>query len=306
MPISYAAVMHTSTIRDELSDYVKVVLPSADSLEIAGDKAKTIRYAQYLGILTPESHFPEGIVDYMDIRCQMPFFPYVIKSPFDAGNMGYANDNIDYVKLFFKIDRPIVQEYIKGEGYGFFALYNHGEMRAFFMHHRLREYPATGGASALAESIYDEELLAAGKKILDELKWHGVAMVEFKKDEKDRFVLMEINPKFWGSLGLSVASEVNFPYLLFKLAVDGDIEPVTSYRTGIKFRWPFPQDTLNMLTTPGSKRRYISEFFNPSIMSDIDPSDIKPNILQVMMTKVEILIRIKRGTLMPHGRTPLR
>ena len=67
------------------------------------------------------------------------------------------------------------------------------------MHRRLREYPVTGGPSALAESIYDPMLMEQGLKLLDNLQWHGVAMVEFKKDERTgRYVLMEINPKFCG------------------------------------------------------------------------------------------------------------
>jgi len=59
----------------------------------------------------------------------------------------------------------------------------------------------TGGPSTVAESIYDEELKRQGLLLLEALNWHGVAMVEFKKDSRDNeFKLMEINPKFWGSL----------------------------------------------------------------------------------------------------------
>ena len=43
------------------------------------------------------------------------------------------------------------------------------------------------------------------------LKWHGVAMVEFKKKFlTNKLYLMEINPKFWGSHDLAIASGINF------------------------------------------------------------------------------------------------
>ena len=51
------------------------------------------------------------------------------------------------------------------------------------MHRRIREYPSSGGPSTCAESYFDEKMLEYGKKILDHLKWDGVAMIEFKKDD---------------------------------------------------------------------------------------------------------------------------
>lgn len=97
---------------------------------------------------------------------------------------------------------------------------NHGELVAYFMHERIHEVPPTGGPSAMA-TFDDPELIAVGSKVLcGELKWHGVAMVEFKKDVKDDlYKLIQMNPKFWGSLGLSIATGVDFPYLLMQMAV---------------------------------------------------------------------------------------
>ena len=79
------------------------------------------------------------------------------------------------------------------------------------MHRRLREYPISGGASAVACAYYDETLKEYGLRILSALAWHGVAMVEFKRQESpDRLVLMEINPKFWGSVELALEAGVDF------------------------------------------------------------------------------------------------
>jgi predicted ATP-grasp superfamily ATP-dependent carboligase len=53
---------------------------------------------------------------------------------------------------------------------------------------------------------------------------------------------MEINPRFWGSLHLPIASGIDFPYLLYKMALDGDINPVTKYKLGVKSRSLLPGD----------------------------------------------------------------
>ena len=97
------------------------------------------------------------------------------------------------------------------------------------MHRRIRERLVMGGPSTCAESVYDSKLLDYGLRVLKNLKWHGVAMVEFKKDSIDgEFKLMEINPKFWGSLDLAIASGVDFPYLLYNMTIRWRYKPCFS------------------------------------------------------------------------------
>jgi predicted ATP-grasp superfamily ATP-dependent carboligase len=137
------------------------------------------------------------------------------------------------------IPGPIVQEYIPGDGRGVFVLMNRGRLRAAFAHRRLREKPPSGGVSVLSESVaLDPQLLEQAERILEALKWHGVAMVEFKRSARDGVPrLLEINGRFWGSLQLAVDAGVDFPALLYQLAVEGDVEPVFGYEVGVRLRW---------------------------------------------------------------------
>ena len=305
LPISYAAVDQISRIQEELEPYIRVPLPNRASIELAGNKDRTMQLAESIGIAIPKTYYPQSLKDAERIADSLSY-PVVVKGARENGNVGYANSPEELISQYKKISAfsPIVQEYITGGGYGFFALYNHGEARAIFMHRRLREYPVTGGPSALAESIYDPMLMEQGLKLLDNLQWHGVAMVEFKKDERTgRYVLMEINPKFWGSLELAIASGVDFPYLTCSMACEGDVEPVFSYKTGVKFRWLFPQDVFHAVTNPGAIPEFISDFADRTICYDIDLHDIVPNILQLGMTAGEFALRIKqRRFWRPHGR----
>jgi predicted ATP-grasp superfamily ATP-dependent carboligase len=134
---------------------------------------------------------------------------------------------------------PLVQEYIPGDGRGIFVLMNQGRLRAAFAHRRIREKPPSGGVSVLSESVVlDSQLLEHSERILEALKWHGVAMVEFRRDARDGVAkLLEINGRFWGSLQLAVDAGVDFPYLLYRLAIDGDVEPVFTYKVGVRLRW---------------------------------------------------------------------
>jgi predicted ATP-grasp superfamily ATP-dependent carboligase len=141
--------------------------------------------------------------------------------------------NFDNVALQMKHD-PIVQEHIVGPEYGYSALFNEGKMRAAFQHRRILSLNYMGGASALREPTYVKKLEELGSTLLQGMKWHGPAMVEFKFDIQDKeFKLMEINPRFWGSLNLAVEAGIDFPYLYYKIATHGDCESVYDYRRNI-------------------------------------------------------------------------
>jgi predicted ATP-grasp superfamily ATP-dependent carboligase len=87
-------------------------------------------------------------------------------------------------------------------------------------------------------------------------------MVEFKHDLRDGIPkLMEINPRFWGSLALAIESGVNFPYLMYRMSCGEDFKPVEEYQTGKKCRWLLPGDLLHFLHNP-RRMQMVPSFFN--------------------------------------------
>lgn len=136
-------------------------------------------------------------------------------------------------------DHPfLIQEFIPGSGAGIFALYNQGEPITFFAHTRIREKPPAGGVSVLSESAsLDPRLVDMARRLLDQTHWHGVAMVEFRVTPDGAPYLMEVNPRFWGSLQLAIDCGIDFPRLLFELS-EGRQPPVTTdYPLGRRLRW---------------------------------------------------------------------
>ena len=86
-------------------------------------------------------------------------------------------------------------------------------------------------------------------------------MVEFKVDPRDnKPKLMEINPRFWGSLSLPILAGVDFPHLLYKLVTNRKVEKVNSYKLGIRSRW-LGGDFLNLIHSK-NKFKSMIEFFN--------------------------------------------
>jgi predicted ATP-grasp superfamily ATP-dependent carboligase len=293
LPIGYLATTALSKRKEDFEPYVKLPIADYSSMEIAADKYRTLIAANQAGVKTPRL---------LQSAEEIATYPIVVKGLIESGKVSYVNSAEELLQ--HKLGQAIIQEYIPGEGYGFFALFNRGKARAIFMHKRVREYPITGGPSTVAESIYDPQLKKIGLKLLESLNWHGVAMVEFKKDPRDGdYKLMEINPKFWGSLDLAIASGVDFPYLTVKMAYDGDVDPVFSYKTGIKFRWLFPDDILHLLSNPSSLRSFLSDFRDKDTKTNVWLEDIKPNLYQICATPYHVMKHWKNGNFKyPHGK----
>ena len=143
----------------------------------------------------------------------------------------------------------LFQEYLSGGGFGFFCLYENGIFKQGFAHKRVREFPVSGGSSSCAESIDNETLTHYGKKILEAVDWHGLAMVEFKMDGNGQPRLLEVNPKLWGSFDLSVAAGVPFAEKWVKLAMNEPINDHQNYKIGVRFSWLADGDLKSGLET---------------------------------------------------------
>jgi len=238
--------------RSEFEGLTALPFPDFETVQAAHDKGALTALAAEAAIPVPRTVILRGPAD-LEGAINQVGFPAVVKarvSRFLHGGQWKTGGAVHYVRTAAELDEafravhavvpcPLVQEHIPGDGRGVFVLMNRGRLRAAFAHRRLREKPPSGGVSVLSESIgLDPKLLEHAERILEALKWHGVAMVEFKHDSRDGVTkLLEINGRFWGSLQLAVDSGVDFPYLLYRLAVDGDIDPVFTYRVGVRLRW---------------------------------------------------------------------
>jgi len=162
--------------------------------------------------------------------------------------------------------------------------------RAVVVCKRLRTCPPLAGPTSCGQAVHWPELAETAVSLLREMQWYGPAEVEFRIDPRDsRPVFMEVNPRFWGSLGTGILAGVDFPYLFYRLAMDGDIPPVTTYRTDMKARYLFSNDLLCMATHPQKRtiaRQWFADFFDPHtrvfIPSWRDPMPMVGKVLAIL------------------------
>ncbi|MCG8449620.1 MAG: ATP-grasp domain-containing protein [Pirellulales bacterium] len=130
----------------------------------------------------------------------------------------------------------MVQENFSGTGMGVEVLAEHGEILVAFQHRRLHETTGYGSMYRQSEPV-SPQLLEAATALAKATDFTGVGMFEFRRDERTGdFVLLEINGRFWGSLGLALASGVDFPFYLYQWHVEGRRTFSPEYRTQIRSR----------------------------------------------------------------------
>lgn len=255
-PLDDDVLLALSAARELLPSPGVLLLPHHETVSRASDKSWLVPHAARLGLPVPWTRVVRGPDDLADLD-EWPL-PAVVKPCRASGSRGVTYFESrkrlrDVCRAFLRERAPfLVQERIPaaGEGLGYFALYDRRRrLVAQFMHRRLREYPLSGGPSTLREGIWDEAVARQGRRLLESLGWVGLAMVEFKRDPRDgRAKLMEMNPRFWGSVALPIFSGVDFPVLAADVTAGRDVEPATTYALGWRARWLWPGDLLHLVS----------------------------------------------------------
>jgi len=239
--------------------YARFPYADADRMARVDDKGALTEFAAAHGVETPVTFFPSCGEEASAMARDLPY-PVLVKPRRSSGGRGIAAASgpkeflAAYRRVHAAYPLPIVQERLPdgGDALGVAVLMNRSSVpRASFAYRRLREYPTTGGPSTLRESVRDEALCRTAEGLLASLGWVGIAMAEFRVDPRDgRPKLLEVNPRFWGSLQHAIACGVDFPYLLYRMAVDGDVEPPRGYRVGVRTRSLLHGELMHFIKSP--------------------------------------------------------
>ncbi|MGH7492827.1 MAG: ATP-grasp domain-containing protein [bacterium] len=257
--------------REIFDKSTRLALPGDEMLQVVTDKDKTWQLAQKLGVPVPETYVVETTEEALAMSKRLGW-PLVLKpqssrklregNRIDSFKVTYAGDAEDLKRRMQDLEGKcsvLLQRYCPGIGHGVELLMNEGTPLAAFQHKRLREVPITGGPSAYRESVkLDPDLYDYSLRLLKEIRWTGLAMVEFKVGARGP-ALMEINGRIWGSIPLAVTSGMDFPVLLAELFLRGAaaITPQlrSNYKIGVRCR-DLQRDLMWITNVLRQRRRY--------------------------------------------------
>jgi predicted ATP-grasp superfamily ATP-dependent carboligase len=159
--------------------------------------------ARKIGIDTPQNY-----LTYEDARV-----PFVIKPIDKSSAKGVRYFKSDKSKNAFSLTQDkkvIIQEYIQGFGCGYSVFVKEGVIKVGYGHKRLAEFPVSGGSSVYRATFFDPRMKSIADKIFQEVQWSGFAMIEFKYTPDNRLVLIEVNPRIWGSVNQGLQCGINY------------------------------------------------------------------------------------------------
>ena len=212
----------------------KFALPAYEQIRTVHDKGTLARLAAERGIPGPRTVVPETREEFRDAAATFAYPAFVklresaaavgVKKVDSAGEAIAAYD--DFVARFKPATPPLLQAGVGGDDYCATFLFERGALRATMTYHNLRAYPVRSGTGVLRETVEAPAIERIGAELLGSLGWHGVAEVDFRWEGGDDVPqLIEVNPRFWGGLTQSVEAGWDYPYMLYRLAVDGTVPP---------------------------------------------------------------------------------
>ncbi|HET9085731.1 MAG TPA: ATP-grasp domain-containing protein [Candidatus Limnocylindrales bacterium] len=252
VPITDELGLPLAEARARFAGLTTLAIPEPEALAATHDKSATFALAERLGIAVPATRVVDVSADAEALGTELGF-PVVVKPvasrevladrTIRSNVVSYAADTAGLQARLASLPAGtsvMLQRWVPGDGIGVELLMDHGRPLVAFEHRRLREFPPTGGASSLRESVaLDEDLRDQAVRMLGELGWTGLAMVEFRRGKDGVGYLMEINGRVWGSLPLAVRAGVDFPGRLADLLLDGTPgigTADTEYRRGVRAR----------------------------------------------------------------------
>ncbi len=255
LPVTDLTLELTLQLEEEIRRRTILPFSSHQTISQINDKSALLHIASSLGVKVPHSILlcPYGTNDPL-LQEQLKDFPFPAclkasrsQNESDGTSLRppvfYPNNAAEVIAIIKRKEFAhipfLLQQRILGVGEGVFLLAANGDVLASFAHRRILEKPPQGGVSVLSESIaLPEKEYSLSQLLCKHFAFSGVMMVEFKRTAEGDAYLMEINPRFWGSLQLAIDCGVDFPTLLLSTWGDNhEQKHPPQYFIGKRLRW---------------------------------------------------------------------
>lgn len=227
---------------EELKKYLLILISEEQVNAIASDKSETVDAALKYGVSVPKTYHITDNFENVNID-----FPFLIKPRVGSRGQYLIKSQAGLIRTLSIIDKCrgdyIAQEWIPGNVKNlctFGTIFDeNSQPKAIFTARRLSVLQSKQINQGLTTYLISEripELIEPSIKFLKEIKWQGIAELEYKFDERDsKFKLLEINPRIWSWTRLPAACGVDFAKIYYDLLCGKNVSPVFEFRTGVTY-----------------------------------------------------------------------
>ncbi len=249
LPVSEFGIRFASTWLGKLDEIVVAPLPKLEIFNIAVNKWKFADFMQSNDIPTPRTilfrHDKE-----LNKQIEGFKFPVLLKPTRGMYGSGIIqfDDSASLENILeargHDAGEYIIQEFVRGYDIDCSVLCKNGEILAYTIQKGIIPSLQRFGPPSAIEFLEHEELLKVASKLVSKLNWSGVAHIDMMVDVSNESVkVIELNPRYWGSLMGSLKAGVNFPFLAVTAGLGKEL-PQVSYR---KIRYTEPYAAMKLL-----------------------------------------------------------
>jgi predicted ATP-grasp superfamily ATP-dependent carboligase len=302
MPISEAYHRVLIDNRERFEPGIHIFSPPADCFDKAVDKSYMHQLCERIGVPVARGTTLERLMAGAEGQLN---FPLVLRTraqnersiggaPWKAA---YARDPDQLKRLHEDVhgadSNVIVQEYHPGVEVHIQILMHGGEVVALGGYIGEHHMPLAGGVTVQRVSWHHEKMINDGVRLLKEINWEGLAATQFHYDpQTDRYIFLEINPRFCGGLPTVIHGGFEAPFLLWQSHFEPECMQPGRYRLGVRTRilggdanWALAMMRGDELP-PGQRRltrlatmaRFLWNFGPWTIDDSIHLGDIKPTL----------------------------
>lgn len=228
--------------RERFEGLISLALPPNELLDLVRDKGELAAFAERAGLRVPPTwRFVRPPTPEELAKIEMPV---IVKIPRGAGGSGMerVERREELAEVFERIREehgtwPLIQGIVEGEDICVAAVCNRGEVHSVMTYINSHKAGASAPGS-VRESIAAPGAERAARQLLSGLGWHGVAQLDFMWDGASEPSLIEINPRLYGGVFQTMASGLDFPWILFCMAAGLPVPDPTAPELGIRTETP--------------------------------------------------------------------
>jgi carbamoyl-phosphate synthase large subunit len=191
----------------------RVVISSPQTISTCNEKEQTHRFFREIGIASPKTWLPVDLPSPTTIP-----YPIFVKPRAGRASLGIHKicDVEEFTFWSKRVEDPLYQEFVEGDEYTIDVLCDFdGRVIGVVPRQRIE---MKVGISYKGLTVRDPEMIRAGKFIAEKAGIIGPANIQCFKTQRG-LVFFEINPRFSGTLPLTIAAGLNSPLLLARCAV---------------------------------------------------------------------------------------
>ena len=290
--VSESELLEVAKAKNKFNDSIKIACGDYEAVSRLANKREMVKAAKDCAIPVPKTVLPRDESDVAEFAKNGEFI-LKIKTGSSGRGTYVVKDFSQYSKLKkavgFEEEEIVVQEFVSGKQLSVSAISNESfDFIASFVYERLRFYPHPFGPASYLKSCESEDSLRFSEKLVREVRYAGVVNFDYIVDERDEVPkLLDVNPRFWGSVNAAKLCGVDFPWILY-LTLAKSEEIRSEYAKNVHLR-SFFEDFKSVLSMTKSKMSVkekalaVLDFLNfPKYREfEFDLSDVVPNLCEV-------------------------